>query len=213
MTIEDTSSSQTSHWPPETVDGSIEGETVSTDNIASPSKKMSNGQEHTESDSVISTSSDSTQEDFNEAPISLARFHFFIIDSGWKSVSAKVIRENFRMIREFQSRDPLYVLSQEQSIALIRANPDWIGKDPIILVHDLHAKNSEGATGYCGFRLCLGLIKNSEQALTAMQEFLRFVHSHRRTLDIEKEIQAKLHREGIEGAIEVLGASSREMVG
>lgn len=146
-----------------------------------------------------------------EKPISLARFHFFIIDSGWKSVSAKVIRDNFKMIREFQSHDPLYVLSQEQSIALIRANPDWIGKDPIILVHDLHAKGGEGVSGYCGFRLCLGLIKNSEQALTAMQEFLRFVHNHRRSHNIEKEIQAKLHREGIEGAIEVLRTGAQEL--
>jgi len=141
------------------------------------------------------------------------RFHFFIIDAGWKSVPAKVIRENFPMIREFQNEDPLYILSREQSIELIRANPDLIGKDPIILVHDLHAKGGRGESGYHGFRLCLGLIRKSEMALFAMQEFLRFVHSHRRSADIEKDIQEKLHRKGLEGAIEILRAGAQEAMG
>ncbi len=141
------------------------------------------------------------------------RFHFFIIDAGWKSVSAKVIRENFPMIREFQNSDPLYVLSREQSIELIRNNPDLIGKDPIILVHDLHAKGGRGESGYHGFRLCLGLIKKPDMALFAMQEFLRFVHSHRRSANIEKDIQEKLHRAGIEGAIEILRSGVQEAVG
>jgi hypothetical protein len=140
------------------------------------------------------------------------RFHFFIIDTGWKSVSAKVIRDNFHMIREFQNSDPLYVLSREQSIALVRANPDLIGKDPIILVHDLHAKGGRGDSGYHGFRLCLGLIKNAGKALNAMQEFLRFVHHHRRSANIEKDIRQRLHRQGLEGAIEVIREGASELM-
>jgi len=140
------------------------------------------------------------------------RFHFFLIDSGWKSVSANVIRENFHMIREFQNSDPLYVLTRQQSIDLIRANPDLIGKDPIILVHDLQAKGGRGESGYHGFRLCLGLIKNSKKALQALQEFLRFIHSHRRSADIEKAIRQKLHRAGFEGAIEVIREGAGELM-
>jgi len=117
------------------------------------------------------------------------------------------------MIRQFQNNDPLYVLSQEQSIAMIRANPDLIGKDPIILVHDLHAKGGRGESGYHGFRLCLGLLKKADMALFAMQEFLRFIHNHRRSTNIEKDIKARLHRAGMEGAIEVLRAGSQELVG
>jgi hypothetical protein len=141
------------------------------------------------------------------------RFHFFIIDAGWKSTAAKVIRDNFAMIREFQNSDPLYVLSREQSIEMIRANPDLIGRDPIILVHDLHAQGGKGESGYHGFRLCLGLIKKSDQALIAMQEFLRFVHSHRRSPNIEKDIKEKLHRKGMEGAIEILRSGAEEAMG
>jgi len=140
------------------------------------------------------------------------RFHLFLIDAGWKSSSAKVIRDNFHMIREFQNSDPLYVLTREQSIEVIRENPDLIGKDPILLVHDLHAKGGRGESGYHGFRLCLGLIKDSSKALSAMQEFLRFVHSHRRSADIEKDIRKKLHHAGMQGALEVIREGAGELM-
>lgn len=140
------------------------------------------------------------------------RFHFFLIDTGWKSTAARVVRENFRMIREFQNDDPLYVLSREQSVKLIRDNPELIGKDPIILVHDLHAKGGRGDSGYHGFRLCLGLIKNSQQALKGLQEFLRFVHNHRNCADIEIAIRQKLHRQGLEGAIDVIREGTQELM-
>lgn len=135
------------------------------------------------------------------------RFHFFIIDAGWKSTAAKVLRENFGMIREFQNSDPLYVLNRRQSIDLIRANPDLIGKDPVILVHDLHAQGGRGESGYHGFRLCLGLINDGQQALAAMQKFLRFIQQHRHSDNIEQDIRDKLHRKGMESAIEVIRES------
>jgi len=140
------------------------------------------------------------------------RFHFFLIDAGWKSASAKVIRDNFHMIREFQNSDPLFVLSREQSVELIRDNPELIGKDPIIIVHDLHAKGGRGESGYHGFRLCLGLIKDASKALDAMQEFLRFVHQHRRSADIEKDIRRQLHHAGLEGALEVIREGAGELM-
>ena len=135
------------------------------------------------------------------------RFHFFVIDAGWQTGPSKVLRDNFHMIRVFQNSDPLYVLTREQSIALIRANPDLIGKDPILLVHDLHARGGRGESGYHGFRLCLGLINNAQQALAALQKFLRFVQQHRGSEDIEKHIRDKLHRKGLENAIEVMRES------
>ena len=132
------------------------------------------------------------------------RFHFFVIDTGWKTESGKVLRENFHMIRIFQNSDPLYLLTREQSIALVRANPELIGKDPIVLVHDLHAQGGRGESGYHGFRLCLGLIKEGPQALAALQKFLRFVHHHRHSEDIEQHIRERLHHKGLESIIEVI---------
>jgi hypothetical protein len=142
-----------------------------------------------------------------------SRFQFFIIDSGWKSTAAKVLRDNFRMIREFQNSDPLYVLSRQQSVELIRKNPKMIGKDPILLVHDLHAKGGRGEVGYHGFRLNLGLIRNEAQALEVLQEFLSFVANHRQSADIEEEIRKHLHRAGIDGAIEVIREGAKDLAG
>lgn len=140
------------------------------------------------------------------------RFHFFIIDAGWKTASAKVLRDNFNLIHVFQENDPLYVLTHEQSVEFIRNNPDLIGKDPLILVHDLHAKGGRGESGYHGFRLCLGLLKDSAQALTALQKFLRFVHFHRQSQDIEKDIRERLHRKGLEGTIDVIRETAESLM-
>jgi hypothetical protein len=118
-----------------------------------------------------------------------------------------VLRENFHMIRVFQNSDPVYVLTREQSIALVRANPELIGKDPIVLVHDLHAQGGRGESGYHGFRLCLGLLKEGPQALAALQKFLRFIQHHRHSENIEQHIREKLHHKGLENFIEVLRES------
>lgn len=141
------------------------------------------------------------------------RFHFFIIDSGWNSASANVLRENFQMIHELRNNDPLFVLSRTQSIALLRKYPDLIGMDPILCVHDLHARGGRGDSGYHGFRLCLGTLKHPAQALNALQEFLRFIVGHRNSKNIEVDIRKKLHREGLDGAIEVLHSGAVEMMG
>jgi hypothetical protein len=136
------------------------------------------------------------------------RFHFFIIDSGWNSASANVLRENFHMIHEFQSHDPLFVLDNRQSIALLRQYPELIGKDPILSVHDLHAAGGRDPSGYHGFRLCLGMLHQPTKALSALQEFLRFVAAHRHSPDIEQDVRKRLHRQGLEGAMEVVRESA-----
>lgn len=141
------------------------------------------------------------------------RFHFFIIDAGWNSASARVLRENFHMIHEFRNSDPLFVLSSEQSIQLLRKYPDLIGKDPILCVHDLHAKGGRGPAGYHGFRLCLGTLHQPAKALHALQEFLRFVTAHRHSPNIEQDVRKRLQRQGMEGAIEVIRESAELLAG
>lgn len=147
------------------------------------------------------------------APEKPPRFHFFIIDAGWNSASARVLRENFHMIHEFRNHDPLFVLTPEQSIHLLRKYPDLIGKDPILCVHDLHAQGGRGPAGYHGFRLCLGTLHQPAKALNALQEFLRFVAAHRHSPDIEQDVRKRLQRKGMEGAIEVIRESAELLAG
>jgi len=132
------------------------------------------------------------------------RFRIFIIDSGWNSPAHKVLQENFGLIRDLQKDDPIYVLSREQSIEFIRHHPERIGREPSIAVHDLAAMDKSGTTDFHGFRLHLGLMRTPQQALLALQNFVRFLRTHRQSADLEAEIRTDLRREGLAGAIDIV---------
>jgi len=133
-----------------------------------------------------------------------ARFHIFIVDSGWNSAAHRVLVENFALIRGLQKDDPIYVLSRERSIEFQRRHGARIGGDPIIAVHDMKALDKGGTAGFHGFRLSLGLLRTPQQALLGLQVFARFLVTHRRSTDLEADIRANLRREGLMGAIEII---------
>ena len=139
-----------------------------------------------------------------EAGPSTPRFRIFIIDTGWDSPAHRVLQENFRLIRELQIEDPIYVLGRESSIEYMRHHQERIGHDPIIAVHDLAAMDDTGTTDFHGFRLRLGLLRTHQQALLGLQNFARFLRMHRQSVDLEAEIRRNLRREGLAGAIEII---------
>ena len=126
-----------------------------------------------------------------------SRFRIFIIDSEANPTAHKVLQENFGLICDLQKEDPIYVLSREQSIEFIRRHQDRIGREPLIAVHDLTAMSESGTTDFHGFRLHLGLLRTPQQALLALQHFVRFVSTHRQSNDLEAEIRTDLRREGL----------------
>ncbi len=143
-----------------------------------------------------------------------SRFRIFVIDAGWKSPAAEVLRSNFTMILSSLGRDPLYVLSRRQSQEIIRKNPILVGKDPIILVRDLSGKPSiEEDEEFHGFHFNLGLIHQPTLALKYLQEFLHFLISHRDSPNIEMDIGQKLHHDGFIGTLEVIRSSTQEAMG
>jgi hypothetical protein len=141
-----------------------------------------------------------------------ARFQFFLIDTGWDGAAARVVRQNLRMITQLQNHDPFYVLTRNQSNEILRKHPHLIGKDPIILVRDIHGARSTGEDQYHGFHLNLGIIQKPEQALEVLQNFVNFLAVHRRSADIDRIVRQKLHRDGLEGAVEVLRGSSESLI-
>jgi len=147
-----------------------------------------------------------------DEPSGVARFHIFIVDSGWNSAAHRVLVENFALLRNLQKDDPIYVLSPEQSIAFQRRHASRIGRDPIIAVHDMEALDRDGTSGFHGFRLSLGVLRTPQQALQGLQAFARFLVAHRRSTDLEADIRADLRREGLMGAIEIImNHNTREM--
>jgi hypothetical protein len=144
-----------------------------------------------------------------EGPLSheAKRFDMFLIDTGWNGPVSKAVREHLPLIYQFQRQDTLYILTPEQSIAVLKAAPSLIGHDPMILVYDLYAtKATEDpkARSYKGFRLNLGLMRRPEQALARLNEFVRFVNEHRTAECLSHEVRKTMHREGLNGMVKII---------
>jgi len=143
------------------------------------------------------------------------RFHIFLVDTGWNSHLSHVLRAHLPLIHEFHPQDPLYVLTREQSIKVLKTAPEHIGLDPILIVYDLHAPPEIAggkAERYRGFRLNLGLLKNPDQALHKLQQFLRFISCHRTSQRLDHEVQRELHKEGLSNMVRILREASEASI-
>ena len=142
----------------------------------------------------------------------MKRFDIFLIDSGWNRPISKIVRSHLRMLFEFHRHDSLYELTREQSIEILKRDSALIGCDPTIIVYDHYGCSRKGAGNYCGFRLNLGLMRNSEQALARLQEFIRFLATNRTAERLDQEVRRELHREGLDGIVKLLRETSMEML-
>ena len=142
----------------------------------------------------------------------MKRFDIFLIDSGWNQPISKVVRSHLRTLFEFQPNDSLYELTPEQSVQILKHDPDLIGCDPTIVVYDLYGRGQTGKGNYCGFRLNLGLMKHPEQAVARLQEFVRFIATNRTAERLDREVRRELHREGLDGIVKILRETSVELL-
>jgi hypothetical protein len=145
------------------------------------------------------------------------RFHVFLIDTGWNGPVSKVLRNHLPILREYSPQDPLYILTPEQSVRILKNAPEHIGLDPILVVYDLHNPPhiKEDVGNYRGFRLNLGLIKSPEQALFRLQHFLRFIALNRNCECLDDEVKRELHKEGLGNMVKILreaGEASLELL-
>jgi hypothetical protein len=79
-------------------------------------------------------------------------------------------------------------------------------------VYDRYGCSRADAGSYCGFRLNLGLMRNAEQALARLQEFMRFIAIHRTAERLDREVRRELHREGIDGIVKILRETSVDLL-
>jgi hypothetical protein len=133
-----------------------------------------------------------------------SRFRVFVIDSEANPAAHKVLQENFGLICDLQKEAPIYVLSRQQSIEFMRHHRQRIGRDPIIVVHDLAIMDQSGTNDFHGFRLCLGLERTPQQALLALQNFVRFLSMHRQSADLGEKACTDLCRERLAGSVEIM---------
>ncbi len=133
------------------------------------------------------------------------RFDCFLIDSGWNEPVSKLVHSHLPQYFGPHNPDPLYILTCEQSVEILRREPLLIGHDPIVVVYDSYPPPQGKTRGkYRGFRLNLGLFRNPHQALARLQEFLQFLIVHRRSMQLEADVIKELHREGLHGMVKAL---------
>jgi hypothetical protein len=135
------------------------------------------------------------------------RFRIFLIDSGWNGPVSKAVRQHLPLIYQFQRQDTLFILTPEQSVAVLKHAPYMIGHDPTILVYDRFASKLAGDPedrSFKGFRLNLGLIRHPEPALARLNEFVRFLCEHRTAECLSREVKREMHREGLNGIVKIL---------
>jgi hypothetical protein len=142
----------------------------------------------------------------------MKRFDMFLIDTGWNAPVSKAVRAQLRYLWEYQKQDSLYELSHEQSLEVLKRDPALIGHDPTIIVYDLYGSAQTNCGNYHGFRLNLGLLRNAEQAVARLQQFIRFLAAHRTAQRLDLEVRRDLHREGMEGMVKLLREASVEML-
>ncbi|QEH33168.1 hypothetical protein OJF2_16650 [Aquisphaera giovannonii] len=139
-----------------------------------------------------------------------ARFHVFLVDTGWNAPVSKVLHEHVHLFHRYHPQDPLYILTREQSIALLKHAPDHIGLDPMVIMYDMYrpAHMTKKLANYHGFRLNLGVFKNPQQAASKLQEFLKFVAKNREAECLSDEVARELHREGMSNVVKLLREAS-----
>jgi hypothetical protein len=140
------------------------------------------------------------------------RFNIFLIDTGWNAPVSKLVRSHLALLCHYESQDSIYQLSPEQSVEILKRAPELIGLDPTILVYDLYAPADRKHGRFRGFRLNLGRFKSAEQAMARLQEFIRFLMSHRSAVSLDAEVRRELHREGARGLIKILREASNELL-
>jgi hypothetical protein len=148
-----------------------------------------------------------------EAPFTAEspRFHVFLIDTGWNQPVSKVLHQQIPLFHSYHPQDPVYILTREQSIQILKNAPEHIGRDPMVVVYDIYSPHTTERTdkpNYRGFRLNLGIIKHPEQALAKLQEFLKFVAKNRAADCLDCEVQRELHREGLGNIVKLMREAS-----
>jgi hypothetical protein len=133
------------------------------------------------------------------------RFHIFVIDSGWNCAASNVLRDHIDILTHLNIDDELYVLDRKTSISLLRNYPLQVGRDPTIAVHDLKPRHRHRIKHTHGFRMHLGILDDERQVLGALKMFARFLVTHRDAADIDTLVREDLHRQGLAGAIQIIG--------
>jgi hypothetical protein len=132
------------------------------------------------------------------------RFDIFVIDVGWNSPISENFRANLKVALPHQQNCNSYFLSPQQCFSLSRLHPSMLGVEPSLIVIDREAHAVRRAEGY-GFKLNLGLVRDMGAANNLLKWILAVLAEQKPGSDITNPIRTLIHKEGISGAINIMG--------
>lgn len=121
-------------------------------------------------------------------------FYIIVIDSGWPTVAHEVVQESITTLKNYLRKHNLFALSQEESEDFLRENPDEIGKDPIIIITDVHPGKIyiEKGEEIRGIRIDLGKVKERDEVIRYMQDLCKLIENEDFISDISWEEKKKI---------------------
>lgn len=140
------------------------------------------------------------------------RFDVFVIDVGWKSPVADMLRSNLQLLKRYQENYNLFVLTEEQCAQLAQVHPSVLGNEPSVLVIDRDAQELQRKQGF-GFKLNLGMIRDVGTANAILKWVLAVVAEQKPGSDLTEPIRTVLQKEGFQGAIDILADVTRSPFG
>ena len=132
----------------------------------------------------------------------------FLIDSGWNTPVCAAVHENVPAVAAYLKGHRFFVLNQQQSLTYVKRHPSLVGADPILLVVD---RKSSGSNGGCGFRLCLGHVRQPEVAVSMLKWAMQLTMTAS-SAEMVTVIRKSAHRETLQGAIELIGEGSTHLL-
>lgn len=134
----------------------------------------------------------------------------FYIRSGWKTAVCNAVEDNLAEVASLLRQHRFYVLNEQQVCEYLRLHSILVSAVPILVVIDPEAAKQRLQTGY-GFRLCLGVVKNPEVAVSLLKWGVQMALMSRADL-MTKSVRESGHRETFVGMIDLLGEGTSHLV-
>ena len=130
------------------------------------------------------------------------RFEVYVIDSGWPTPTAEVVRRSMPLFAKYLRRHAVYILTPDQSDAVPPEASAAPGQGPDHRGARPRGHRRESAGGI-GARLLLGRVRDEHRALALLKMLLRIVNTRELAADLPGAIRRFVHREGVAGAVEI----------
>ena len=141
----------------------------------------------------------------------MKRFHIVIIDSGWPTVAHEVLQQSMRTLKGYLSRNNEVIIPPEEKAQdFLRHHPDYMDKDPIIVITDLDpakiiskAKAKDRAKkNLNGIIIKMGTITDKDDVLRILHEMCRLIGNKKFVSDISWEERRNVLNTVLGGVVE-----------